>query len=287
VSAEASTIVRRFLQSLSVVAWAWRGVAAMSLRPAIWFPFLVVGCVEAGALLFIVSFHYPVLLPIALPVVKLLAGDLATHYPILYFALPTIYFRMNLVISVLIASIAGGAATLLFARAFGLAGERGAWKLAWRRAPALIITSLLVVALWFGISMLGSLVPQEVQQRSLVARWGTRGGTLFLSVLAQCFLVYTTAWIVLKGHRIWPAIRDSVRVFSRTLLPTLIAVGVPTLLLFPFSYAGGRADFIATKFKPEVVAGLLGVTVAVEVLVTFLLVGSVTRLFVWRMEETR
>jgi len=279
--------VQRFLRSLSVVAWAWRGVAAMALRPAIWLPFLLVGCVQAAALLLIVSFHEPVVVPIGAPLVKLLAGDLATHYPILYFALPTIYFRMNLAISVLIASIAGGAATLLFARAFGLAGERGAWSLAWRRAPALIITSLLVVALWFGISALGQLIPQEVQQRSFAARWGTRGGTLFLSIVVQCFLVYTTAWIVLMGHKIWPAIRDSVRVSARTLLPTFLAVAVPTLLLFPFSYAGGRADFIASKFKPEMVGWLLGATVVAEVVVTFLLVGAVTRLFVWRMEGAR
>ncbi len=279
--------MQRFLQSLSVVAWAWRGVAAMALRPAIWLPFLLVGCVQAAALLLVVSFHQPVLVPIGVPLVKLLAGDLATHYPILYFALPTIYFRMNLAISVLIASIAGGAATLLFARAFGLAGEHGAWSRAWRRAPALIITSLLVVALWFGISALGQLVPQEVQQRSFAARWGTRGGTLFLSVVVQCFLIYTTAWIVLMGHKIWPAIRDSVRVSARTLLPTFLAVAVPTLLLFPFSYAGGRADFIASKFKPEMVGGLLAATVVAEVIVTFLLVGTVTRLFVWRMEGSR
>ncbi len=287
VSVEASTVVQRFLQSLSVVGWAWRGVAGLVLRPAIWLPFLLVGCVQAAALLLVVSFHYPALLPIGLPLVKLLAGDVATHYPILYLALPTIYFRMNLAISVLIASIAGGAATLLFARAFGLTREGGAWGVAWRRALPLILTSLLVVALWFGISMLGTLVPQEAQQRSFAARWGVRGGTMLLSIVVQSFLVYTTAWIVLMGHKIGPAIRDSWRVSTRTLLPTLLAVAVPSLLLFPFSYAAGRADFIATKFKPEVVGGLLGVTVAVEVLVTFLLVGTVTRLFVWRMEGAR
>jgi hypothetical protein len=270
------------------MAWAWRSVAALSLRPAFWLPFLLVGGVQAAVLLLLVSFHYPALLPIGLPLVKLLGGDRATHYPFLYLALPMMYSRINLAVSVLVASIAGGAATLLFAQAFGLGQERQrAWRQAWRYAPSLIIISLLVVALWLGISMLGTLVPQELKMRSSIARWGTRGGTMFLSVVVQSLFVYTTAWIVLMGHKIWPAIRNSLLVSSRTLLPTLIAVAVPALLLYPFTFTLGYAGLIAAKFKPELLAGLIGTAIAVEVLVTFFLVGTVTRLFVWRTEGSR
>jgi hypothetical protein len=279
--------VERLAQSLKVLAWAWRGVAAMSLRPVIWFPFLVAGGIQALALWFLVSFHHPALLPLGLPVIKALAGDAATHYPVLYFALPSIFYRVNLGISVLVASITGGVATILFARAFGWTGGRGAWGHAFRRAPLLIVISFLVVALWYGVSRLGALIPQDLQQSSSAVRWGTRGALMFLAVLVQSFLVYSTAWILLMGHRLWPAVRDSIRVASRTLLPTLLAVGVPTLLLFPFSYASGRADIIVNRFKPEMVSDLLGAMIVGEVLVTFFLVGTITRLFVWRLEAQR
>ncbi len=280
--------MRGLLQSFNVILWAWRGVAPMFLRPGIWVPFLIVGIVQGLALLLILSFHHPVLMPIALPFVRLVAGgEGVTHYPLLYLALPVLHLRTKLVITILLASIASGAGTYLFARAYGLAGKDGAWSRAFRRAPALILISILVIAAWFGISMLGSLVPQEMQMRSFGLRWAVRGGVLLLSVLVQCLMIYTTAWIVIAGHKILPAIRDSVRVSVRTFLPTLIALGVPALIVYPFSYAAGRAEFIAARFRPELIGWLIGTTVVLEVLIGFFIVGTITRLFVWRMEGSR
>ncbi len=270
-----------------MAAWAWRSTVAFVLRPTIWLPFVIVAGVQGLALLFLMGFHQNALLPIGLPIVKLLGGEQATHYPVFFFALPTMFFRANLVISTLLASVTGGAATLLFARAFGFNDARGAWGRALRCAPALIVLTLLVVAILFGIAALARMIPQEVAQQSFAARWGVRGGTMLLFVLVQSFMAYSTAWIVLMGHKIWPAIRDSVRVTSRTFLPTLIAVGIPAVLLFPFSYVTGRLDLIVGKLRPEVLAGILGGQILVQFLITFFLVGAITRLFIWRMEAAR
>lgn len=279
--------MRVLLLSLRVVSTAWRNVASAALRLSIWKPFLLIAFVQTAVLLLIVSFHHQLLLPVALPIIRLLAGEEVAHYPVLFIALPVIHFRIRLVITILIASIATGAATALFARAYGLDEDRSPWRRALRSAPSLMAISLLVIAAWFGISMLGSLVPHEMQMRSSSVRWATRGVLLLLSLLVQCLLIYTTAWIVIAGHKIGPAIRDSVRVSLRTFLPTLIAVGIPTLVLFPSSIIGSRAGFIADKFKPEMIGWLLGGTVVLEVLMAFLIVGTITRLFVWRMGESR
>lgn len=274
-------------QFLGVAAWAWRGVAALTSRPVIWLPFLLVVCVQAAVLLLLVLFHHRALLPFGLPLIRLLGGEGATHYPVLYYALPTMFFRVNLVISVFVASIAGGAATLLFARAFGFGEEHKAWNRALRCAPTLIAVTLLVAGLLFGIAGLATFVPKELALRSFEVRWGTRGAMMILFILVQSFLIYTTAWVVLMGHRIWPAIRDSVRVTLRTFLPTVIVVGIPVVLLFPFSYASGRVDLVANKLRPEVLVGLLSAQVVCQILVTFFLVGAITRLFLWRVEADR
>jgi len=197
------------------------------------------------------------------------------------------FMRANLAISALFASIAGGVATLLFARAFGFAAEGSAWRAAWRRAPALIVTTGLTLVLLVGAAMLMTLVPQDLILRNGTLRWGMRGVSIGLSVVIQGFLVYSTAWIVLMGHGIWPSLRDSVRVTRQTLLPTLIAVGITAIVLFPVSFVLGRMDIIVNKLKPEVVTGLLGLQVGVQLIITFLLVGAVTRLFLWRLEATR
>jgi hypothetical protein len=276
--------VNRF-PSLGVAVWAWRGAITLSRHSAIWLPLLLVTGIQILLLLVLLGFHHGGLAFIGLPLVRLLGGESATHYPILYYALPAMFFRANLVISAIFGAIAGGVATLLFARAFGFEAQPGAWRHAWRRAPALIVTTTLALALLLGVTLLLSLIPNAPMQRSGALRWGVRAGSMGVLIVVQSLLVYSTAWIVLMGHRIWPAIRDSVRVTLRTLLPTLIAVSVAAIVHFPFSYALGRVDLIAGKhIRPEVIVGVLGLQIACQLLVTFLLVGAVTRLFLWRME---
>jgi len=108
-----------------------------------------------------------------------------------------------------------------------------------------------------------------------------------LFVLIQGFFVYSTAWVVLMGHKFWPALRDSVRVTLRTFLPTMMVVALPAVILFPFSYAGSRIDIVARKFRPEVLVGLVSAQIAAELLVTFVLIGAITRMFLWRLEAAR
>ncbi len=255
------------------------------LRPAIWVPFVVIACLQLLVLWIVVSYHHPALLPIGAPLIKLIAGEEATHYPVLFFALPWVFFWVGLAVSAIFAPIAGGAATLHFARLFGFSREENPWRHALRKAPILIGAGVVLAILWYGIGQLRTLVPEDAMMRDAAVRWGVRGGILVIGVIVQSLLVYATAWIVLMGHQLWPAIRDSVRVTTRTLLPTLVAVGIPALLLFPFSWLLGQTQFVASHaLRPELIAIGVVATILVEIPITFLLVGTVTRLFVWRTE---
>jgi len=272
---------------LGVAVWAWRGVGAAAGRVGIWLPFLAVSLVQLGLLLLMTGFHNAALLPVGLPLVRFLGGNGATHYPVLLYMLPTMFFRMNLIISVLLASIAGGVATLLFARAFDFDAGPVQRNRILRSAPSLIGVTLLIVGVLFGITLLGSLIPRDLVMENGTARWATRLAVMGLFVLFQSLLAYTTAWIVLMGHGIWASIRDSIRVTLRTFLPTVIAVGLPAVLLFPSSYATSRVDLVASRLNPEVITSLLVVQIFCQLLATFFLMGAVTRLFLWRLEENR
>jgi hypothetical protein len=275
------------LQSLRVASWAWRSVFSMMLRPIVWGPLVVVTAVQFAVLAIVVSFHQPLVLPIGLPLVRLLGGDVSTHYPVFYYALPTIFSRANLVIGSLVASVAGGTATLLFAHYWGLGDAKEAWRRAFRSAPTLIPLTLLVIGMLYGIGALVRLVPQEAMLSKPAVRWGTRGGMLLAFVLVQSFLGYSTAWVVLMGHKLLPAIRDSLKVAGITLLPTLMVVALPTVITFPLSYVTSRIDLIAQKLRPETTLALVSAQIVVELFATFLLAGALTRLFVWRMEAKR
>ncbi|MBD3235463.1 MAG: hypothetical protein GF330_02020 [Candidatus Eisenbacteria bacterium] len=257
------------------------------LRPTLWVPMLLVAAVQLLALLFLLSFHHSALLPIALPVVRLLGGEAATHYPNLYFALPNMFFEINLFVTALVSSIAGGAGALLFARAYGIEGFARPWRAALRRAPALIAVGIFLVLLVYGVSRASGLVPREAILGDAFVRWGVRLGVLLVFIVIESLLAYATAWIVLMGEGPGAAVRDSVRVAGHTFPPTLLVVGVPALLFFPLSYLAGRVDLIAGKLSPEVMAGLVIAQILLGILLTFFVVGAVTRLFLWRVEAAR
>ena len=118
-------------------------------------------------------------------------------------------------------------------------------------------------------------------------RWGARAGMLAVFIIVQSLFGYTTAWVVLMGHKFLPALRDSIKVTGITLLPTLLVVALPTALLFPITYATSRIDLIAQKLRPETTLALVTIQIVVELFCTFILAGALTRLFVWRMEASR
>ena len=276
-----------FFLPLGVAVRAWQSAAVLALRPSIWVPFLLMILAQLLGLGLLIGFHRDALLPIGLPLVELLGGDVATHYPVFFYALPTMFARYNLAVTILIASLAGGVATLLFARAFGSASGGGAWKAAARRWPALVILSVVSVGLALGVGYLSALVPAELTLGNRIVRWGVRGANLFVFIILQSLLAYTTAWVVLRSRGAWPALRDSVRVAFNTFLPTFLVIAVPVVLLYPFSYATNRVDWIVSKFRPELVSTVIGVQLVCEMIAMFLVVGALTRLFLWRVEAAR
>ncbi len=272
---------------LSVAGWAWRGAFAVFGRPAIWLPFLIVAVFQFLVLLLLTQFHHKPLLPLALPLVRLLGGEGATHYPNLFYALPTMFFRANLAIDAVIAALAGGAATVLFARAFGFEQVQRPWTRAFKTAHWLILSSVVLLAIIFASSRLESLIPRQAYLSDPMIRWGTRAAMLGVFVLLQSFLIYMTAWIVLMGQNFFTALRDSIRVTAHTFIPTVLVVGLAAVIFYPFSYLSSRVDLIVNKLSPELVAGLLSLQIVFQILITFILVGAIVRLFMWRVEAAR
>lgn len=276
-----------FFKSVGVVGWAYRSALVLTFRFKLWLPFLFIALAQGVILIALVYFHRPGISPFMFPVVRTVGGETATHYPAFFFYLPLLVSRVSLLFAVLGTSIAVAAATLLFADAFGHRSEKKPWGYSARRYPTLFVVAAILAAGIFGISQLSTLVPHNLFQGSRLVRWGTRAGLLFLFVVVQSFLVYATAWIVLRGHKVLPAMRDSIRVTARTFVPTFLIVAIPVLILFPLDYLAGRTDLYATKLNPEMTAGILGLRIVIQTLFSFLLVGAVTRLFLWRMESAR
>ncbi|MFB3908279.1 MAG: hypothetical protein ACE15D_07730 [Candidatus Eisenbacteria bacterium] len=277
------------MNPLRVAGWALRGPLALLVRFSQWKPFLILAGVQTAFLVILVSFHTSLIAPFGVPLTKLLGGPNAAHYPWFFYFLPEMFRKALLVLNVLVASVLFGVATLYFARAFGFPSKSGPgiWRGVWRSAPLLIVVSLVESLLLLGASSIARWVPQEAMLNSGLVRWGVRFGLMAVMITIQCFLLYTTAWIVLMKSNLLGAFRDSIRVAARTFLPTFVIAAVPAVILFPVSYLGSRPDLIASKFKPELIATVLGGQVLLQTVLAFFLVGAATRLFIWRTEAAR
>jgi len=273
-------------RSLGMVVWAVRSTVPCSTRATIWIPFLIIGLLQVACLGLLLSFHQSALLPLTAPVIHSVVGDAGLHYPTFFLTLPYVFSRVSLVLSI-VTSIAVAVATIMFAGVFRGQDWRAPWRTSWKRYPALIVTTALLAVLLYLVSKAMGLVPVHAQATSTLARWGTRAVMVFAFVIIQTFLIYTTAWIVLRGASAVASVGRSIRVAWNTFLTTLILVTVPVLLVFPLDYATGRTDWMIGKFRPELVTWILMVEILVELVLGFILVGATTRIFIYQVEETR
>ena len=272
-------------RAAGMVVWAVRSAAACALRGRIWVPFLAIAVVQILALLLVLNFHQQFLSPLLVPLVKGFAGPTAIHYPNFYLALPIIFSRVSLILSVLLTCLMVGAAVVLFAQAFGRAEHMKPWKVAKKRYPALFIATLILALALFGVPYLTLLLPKDLLLANSMVRWGMRGVLLLLSILIQTFLVYAAAWVLLRNERALKAVADSIRLSGSTFVPTFVIVALPAVLLYPLSFLDSRADLFVTKFRPEAVTGLILVQIVLELLFGFLVIGAVTRIFIYQTEE--
>ena len=70
-----------------------------------------------------------------------------------------------------------------------------------------------------------------------------------------------------------------------TFVPTFVLVALPAVLLYPLGFLTSRSDLFLNKFRPEALAGIILLQIFLELLFGFLLVGAITRIFIYQTEE--
>jgi hypothetical protein len=261
---------------------AWRSLGLAARSASVWLPLCVLALARLTALLVLSAFHAPWLAAFSLPLVRWLGGETATHYPQHFFALPAMMAQVELFITVVIASIALGAAVAAFAACFDKPLAAPPWLRALAMAPHLLLLSLLIVVVTLACSaLLDRLVRMAAPERILEpARWGARFAVF---VLLQSMLAYSIAAVVLLRRSVLRAAWLSILLARHHPLTTLILVGVPGLLLQLAILFIGRFDPTEIGLTPEwIVAGLI-LQVLLELGLAFVVLGSTTRLFLSRV----
>ena len=275
------------LRSLGVAGWAVRSVFPLVRRGSLWLPFLLIAGVQSASLALLLAFGRGAPIPFVGAGMRWTGGEAAVHYPFFYAAVPVFLARWNLLLSACVFSLATAAAVVLFAREWGVDPGAKPWAAAARRYPGILAIGVVTALLSLLIFLAGQMIPAETLAVNRNLRWGTRVAILGAFLVVQSLLVYAYPWLVLKGRPWAQSLGESTRTALRLALPTLLVVGIPVLLLYPFDYLTGRADLFLTKLRPDLIGSVLFVKIVLEAVLGFFLVGATTRLFLWRTEEKK
>jgi len=251
-------------------------------RPALWVPWLLLGLLQAGALVALCFAAHPWLSPVLAPLVVRMAGAHALHYPDLFLALPGIYARIDLVLAALPGAFVLGASTALFRDVFLARTPHvgAALGLALRRTVTLIVVNLpfhLLAAGW-----------ATLIATSIGGRPGIVGRAAYLlalggSVLLQALFLSASAFVVIEGRGIRGTFASLPHGWRHGFWAAMV-LGVLLLLpLLPLNLLSGAGHVIAARGRPELLAAMSFAQLLIALASGFLLSGAATLVFLGRI----
>ncbi|MCP4568178.1 MAG: hypothetical protein GY841_11425 [FCB group bacterium] len=257
-------------------------------RLNLWLPVLILGLVA----FMIMELHYYVFSPVAGPIVRAwaelikpeLAGGL-THYPGQFIVMPYFFGNARLLVNIFLEAFLFGAMIDMLIALHR--GERPAFvvsfKAALRRYLPLTLVWFLLTALLYLVNIyffdfvdkvIGySLV--EAPRRQFMASLALRGVTVLLYM--PC--IYLLPAIMVGGKSLGQSIKSGFAVFARHPFITLGLVLVPYIFGVIPSIWASESVKVVTNFFPEMVYYLILISIAVDVIVNFVLLGTSVKFF--------
>lgn len=250
----------------------------------LWVPWLVLGAVQGVVLLGLVNFARPWLAWALAPLVRAGAGEAALHYPGFFRALPTLYGHADLAVVALAGAVLAGWSVALFAARWrGSSPAPGAaWTGVAPRALTLVIVQLPFNVLAFALSAgIGHLLEGRA---GVMLRLGGMAGLAGMVILQALFL-YLPAVVVLERRGIAGAFAALPRTWARGFWAGLVLGAVALLPLLPLDALAGRIDLLVGRGTPELAAWLAALQLVAGLLVSFLLTGSSTLVYLGSVAE--
>ena len=274
---------------INILVWAWVQSLRSAKRISIFLPFFLFIILQGFVLAALILFFLPPLSHFLVPLMIRFYGQLAPHYPHCYVYLPDFFARASHWLNLLVSWLVIGTATLMFAA--GYLGQKPQFVKsigkALRRFAPLFAVGLVE---WGFLRLVGLLLRQAVPEALL---WGAQsryplllGGFLFHVALMAPF-AFTAAHVVLGGKGIWGALKGSFSLAGGNFGVTYLILIIPYLFTYVMNYVLRKAPQMVFKFSPELVVFLLGLSLVVNVLVNFVIVGALTALYMHAAERTR
>jgi hypothetical protein len=202
-------------------------------------------------------------------------GEAILHYPNHFIVLPQLFDNLNIILSGVVGILVIGSATLLFFAS----GNRQPLKMSlnpvWKRYFHLIVAWLgetaLILLVVLGFGWWASKAPSTGTYMTVFRVIGV--------VSVSAIFAFTTALILIERKPFWTALPQSVKIFTRYALLTLLLVGFPVLLQLPVQFILVNTATIVRKVNPEIIAFVIAAGVFVSIFSNYFVVGTITHLY--------
>lgn len=252
-----------------------RHAVPAAFRPRLWTPWWPLALAQAAWLAAIVLFAHPSIAGLMVPLLTAMAGPEVVHYPNVFRILPGLQARGTFVAFAVVGPVVAGAAALVFdawfsGRPFAAGRALGA---ALRRAPALIVAQaplqLVLVAVTFGVSAW----LEGRGSSGLVVRALTLA-SLGASVVAQAVFLYVPVDVMLGRRGPVEAWLELPRMVGRAGVVALLLVGLAAVAGLPVQVAGGMADRVVERGRPELMVALVVAQAGFGLVMAFVLAAG-------------
>ncbi len=250
--------------------------ARVALRsPTVIVPFVVFGLVQAFILTFLAFFDWLPIAPVAFPIVELLGGEAALHYPTHFVLLPRIYESVYLPLVATLGFALWTYAVWAMVDRHEV-GQRVKTRPFRTLLPGVLVVGVLFVLVSAGLgrslgALAGMVTPGPAARAAMAA-------AILVVAAAQSFLVYAPVVIRLRGVGAISAVRSSARYTARNFWPTALVVATVLLAHLPLDVLIASSHRIAFRFAPEVIYYLMLGSIALEVVTAYVLFASVVGL---------
>ena len=257
-------------------------------RITLWIPLLLQGILALALLLM----HYYIFAPVTGSIIASLAGmvnseyaPMLYHYPAHLALLPYFYGILRLILSVLTEAFLFGIVIDMLIAIYR--GQRPAFmqslSSALKRYLQLTFVWLILIGVLFLLDSYFSVFVEDVlgfslqdaPRRQMMVQMTSRGMTIL--VYSTC--VFLLPSIMTGGASFWEAIKRGFKVFGRHPFVAIGLILIPYLIGFLPSWVLSDPTKIVNNFYPELVLYLLLVSIAVDVIVNFILLGTSLKFF--------
>ncbi len=257
-------------------------LAALSrlFRFRIWVPLAVYALLQIAVIFLAANYTNPSVYVILKPLVGLMGdrtAEVMSHYPGLYMVLPGAVAWGKYILGVLFEGLAMGLAAALFVKAYSDSFPAPGYKAVFKKwIPLLvvwcIISALILAANQFIPGLFSSFLagsPRRIMLLGIVMK--------LITVLIYSLFIYAIPAIIVFGDGIFKALKTSLSLFVEYPVFSFLLAFLPYLLTVPFAYIFENAPTVVDKFTPELMLYFLIGGVIVDMLVNFILTGTVVK----------